>query len=89
MDLEVLEICGFGSVSVEMGCSSLCFLSLIWSAIVAVLLLSAKTDISLCFVNEREGMNVINGMFKVIKFGGAGGREGGGEYCLKLILWFR
>ena len=71
LDLEVLEICGFGSVSVAMGCSSLCFLSLIWSAIV-VLLLSAKTGISLCFVNERERMNVINGMFKSIKFGGEG-----------------
>lgn len=60
LDLDDLEACGFGSVSVEMGCSScwlLGFLSLIWSAIAAgvLLLLSAKTGMIFVFcLSERE-----------------------------------
>lgn len=60
LDLDDLEACGFGSVSVEMGCSScwlLGFLSLIWSAIAAgvLLLLSAKSGMIFVFCLSERG----------------------------------
>ena len=88
LDLDDLEVCGFGSVSVEMGCNScwlLGFLTLIWSAIVAgvllLLLLSAKTGmISVLRLLERRrggrqvncgnGMPQVNRNFWYIERGG-------------------